>query len=405
MARVRTLAGISVFWVGLSMLGDGFSALVVPLRAADLANPGSIATVIGLVTFVGLLAGMLVQPIAGAWSDRLQHRVDRRVQLFIGALLILAALGLFLLSSTLLGLLVAFVALQVALNGAQAVQQSFIPRLVDGAWHGRAAGLKGFADVGGAFLGFLLLAAVLGSGRVELAVIAVGAVVLASAVAAIALVREGTPVVPRAPVRSGFSQRRAFLHVVVARFLFLLGIFAVGRFFLLLTAERLGLDPSAAAAEAAGLLALLALATALAALPGGWLADRIGRPTTMTIGGLLGAFGVILLAGATSSAQLALFGGLMAVGTGLFTSANWAMTTDLVPPAEAARWMGLANVGTAGAAAVAGLFGPLADLTGSTVTGVVLPAAVVITLSAVVARLLAAEPFAVPAAAVERIAT
>jgi hypothetical protein len=37
------------------------------------------------------------------------------------------------------------------------------------------------------------------------------------------------------------------------------------------------------------------------------------------------------------------------------------MTTELIPPGEAARFMGLANFGTAGGAAAAGLLGPLVD--------------------------------------------
>jgi hypothetical protein len=51
----------------------------------------------------------------------------------------------------------------------------------------------------------------------------------------------------------------------------------------------------------------------------------------------------------------------MALGSAAFSAANWALTADLAPPAEAARFLGLANLGTAGAAAAAGLFGPLVD--------------------------------------------
>ena len=56
-----------------------------------------------------------------------------------------------------------------------------------------------------------------------------------------------------------------------------------------------------------------------------------------------------------------MFGGLMALGSAAFAAANWALTADVVPPAEAARFFGLANFGTAGAAAAAGLFGPVVD--------------------------------------------
>jgi MFS family permease len=81
----------------------------------------------------------------------------------------------------------------------------------------------------------------------------------------------------------------------------------------------------------------------------------------MLIGALLSAAGVGLLITATSSWDILLFGGLMAVGSATFSTANWALVADLAPPAEAARFLGLANIGTAGAAAAAGLLGPVVD--------------------------------------------
>jgi hypothetical protein len=51
----------------------------------------------------------------------------------------------------------------------------------------------------------------------------------------------------------------------------------------------------------------------------------------------------------------------MALGSAAIAAANWAYNADVAPADEAARFLGLANVGTAGAAAAAGLFGPLVD--------------------------------------------
>jgi MFS family permease len=149
--------------------------------------------------------------------------------------------------------------------------------------------------------------------------------------------------------------------LIASRFFFLLGTYAVGRFFLFFVADRLALDPNDAAAQAGALLGGLGLTTALGALPAGWAADRIGRVPLMVAGAGLSATGVLLLTTASSSTTILLFGGLMALGSAAFSAANWALTADLAPPVEAARFMGLANVGTAGAAAAAGLFGPLLD--------------------------------------------
>jgi hypothetical protein len=90
--------------------------------------------------------------------------------------------------------------------------------------------------------------------------------------------------------------------------------------------------------------------TALAALPGGWAADRFGRVPRM------------LLGMASSALQMLLFGTLLALGSAAFSTSNWALAADLALQGESARFLGLANLGTAGAAALAGLFGLLIDL-------------------------------------------
>ncbi len=92
--RLRILLGISVFWLALSLLFDGLTVLVLPRYLLDQADSVR-ATTLGLLTFIGLLAGMIVQPLAGAWSDRLQPRLGRRGSLALGVGLILVALAIF----------------------------------------------------------------------------------------------------------------------------------------------------------------------------------------------------------------------------------------------------------------------------------------------------------------------
>ncbi|MFQ6116861.1 MAG: hypothetical protein ACE5LQ_01195, partial [Candidatus Bipolaricaulia bacterium] len=41
--------------------------------------------------------------------------------------------------------------------------------------------------------------------------------------------------------------------------------------------------------------------------------------------------------------------------------ANWALATDLIPKAEAGKYLGLTNLATAGGGAIARLGGPLID--------------------------------------------
>jgi MFS family permease len=54
-------------------------------------------------------------------------------------------------------------------------------------------------------------------------------------------------------------------------------------------------------------------------------------------------------------------GGLVGISAGAFLSTNWALATDLVPAGEEARYLGLTNIATAGAGALARLTGPVID--------------------------------------------
>ena len=377
MDRARLLFGISVFWVALSLVFDGLGTLVLPAVLLGLTDAGSRATLLGLIVSAGLLAGMIVQPVAGALSDRLQPRWGRRPVLTAGAGLILAGLSVFDAAHGLLLVLVGYLLVQAAASVAQAALQGFLPDLVPSEWWGRASGIKGFLDLGGSLLGFALLGALLGMGSARPALLAIAGAVLLTLLLTLVLVREprsaARPEVPRVSLLDAFRldvrRHHAFAWLVASRFLFLLGSYAVTRFFLFFLADRLGLAPDLAAEQAGGLLAALTLVTLLAALPGGWLADRFGRRPLMRLGAALSAAGTGLLIFADSAALILLFGGLLALGSAAFYGASWALIADLAPSAEAGRFYGLANIGTAGAAAAAGLLGPLVDQGNSLAAG------------------------------------
>ena len=373
---IRFLLGISLFWLALSMLFDGINTLVLPNQLIGLVSEGRQATLLGLLTFFGLLAGMLVQPLAGVISDRTRVRWGRSGTIGIGLMLILVSLTIFGLSRSLAGAILGYLAIQVAASIAQAGQQGFIPDLVSPQQRGLASGWKGFMDIGGAMLGFVVLGQLLGSGQTGLAPVVVGFTLVVSFLVTVALVKEDWKAVrlpqngkatshPSNPLAAAFRldlrQHRPFAWLVLSRFLFLLGTYAVGRFLLYFVAERLGLEANQAAREAGSLLALLALISILAAPPAGWAADRLGRIPLMVAGAILSALGTLLLIVASTSMQILLFGSLMSLGSAAFASANWAMTADLSPSSESARFFGFANFGTAGAAAAGGLFGILVD--------------------------------------------
>jgi len=368
--RMRLLAGISIFWAALSMLFDGVNTLVLPLQLSERTNQQTQATVLGLLTFVGLLAGALVQPIAGAFSDRLRPLFARKGIIGIGVLLSLVSLSFFAFSTSLITILLSYLAIQVSASIAQAAQQGLIPDLVDEGHRGLASGFKGFMDISGAMLGFVLLGQFLGSGKPKLAIGVIAAALLLAYLIAVVLTPEdkfGKRGITKSalPLSQIFQldlfQEAAFVRLLLSRFLFLLGIYMTGRFLLFFVAQRLGLEADQAAEQAGILLAGLAFITILFSPIAGWMADKFGRLPLMLVGSVLGAVSALTLLWASSSGQILLFGGLMSLGSAAFATGSWALVADLIPKDHSARYFGLANFSTAGSAACAGLFGPIID--------------------------------------------
>jgi MFS family permease len=361
------LLGISVLWIPLAFLSDGVTVLLLPTRL------GGDATAIGLVSLAGLAVGALLQPLVGILSDRLRPRQDRRLLAALATLPTIAGLWLLAGASGLVTFGLGYVVVQMAASAIQANQQTLIPELVDDARRGRASGLKAAFDVGGSFLAFGALGALLASGNPWPAVVAISAVLLLATAVMLATVPRigGTapnPQVARpaeaSEVVGGRSVPPGLTPLLVSRFLFLLGVYVVGRFLVLLVAERLGIPPERAADEAGGLLTLFTLATAVAALAAGRLADRLSRRDLAVAGALIASLGIVALVPAAGVGGLLVGGLLMSAGTAAFVTANWAETTSIVPSASAGRLMGIANLATALAAAAAGLVGPLIDATG-----------------------------------------
>ncbi len=352
----RLLLGISVLWIPLAFIVDGVTVLLLPLRL------GGGATDLGLVSFVGLAVAAAVQPAAGWLSDRVRDRIARRTFAALAAVPVLGGLWLLVGASGVVAAIVGYVVLQAAAATMQASQQTLIPEHVADRGRGRASGFKAAFDVGGAFFAFLVLGAVLASG--DLAAGAAGTAIVLVAAVALMLVLVPRDASAQAPTAASRGLPPGLASLVAARFLFLFGTYAVGRFLLLLVAERLAIPAERAADEAGGLLALFTLVTAVSAIASGWLADRVSRRDLMASGALVAAAGIAGLVPSLGLAGLVAGGLLMSVGTGAFVTANWAATTLIVPAHASGRLMGVANLGTALAAAGAGLIGPLIDAVG-----------------------------------------
>jgi MFS family permease len=117
------------------------------------------------------------------------------------------------------------------------------------------------------------------------------------------------------------------------------------------------------AQRAVGLLgSVLGVLTFLVVLPSGHLADRVGRRPLLMASGIAAAIGAFVLLAARSLPVMFGAGLFIGLGAGMFITSSWALATDLVPRQEAARYLGITNLATAGGSAAARLMGPLIDI-------------------------------------------
>ena len=377
MKRTKLLTGISVFWLALALLVDGLNSLVLPVQLFHLRGEAASATMLGLLTFAGILAALVLQPFAGEISDRLRATWGRTGVIAGSLFAILAGLFALGVSNNLLALFVAYLAIQVAAAFARAAQGAFIGDLLPYDQTRDAANWRQGMQVAGSALGFLLLGNLLAAASVGPVLMLVGAVLTAAFLVTVILTGER----PRphgyrhsSPTwddlyRFDYRGNRRFAWLALSRSLFLLGAFGVARFLVFFLAGRFGLDMAAAAGQAGLLLGGQALVTALTAPLAAQFAEKWGHAFTMAGGALVAVGGLVALALAALVSHVLLGVLLIGFGGGAFLSANTALADELTPAVHAAKFHGLAAMGGLAAAAAAGLFGPLADWTSRVAAG------------------------------------
>jgi MFS family permease len=138
----------------------------------------------------------------------------------------------------------------------------------------------------------------------------------------------------------------SFLWWMLNRALFWSAIISIRTFMLNYMEDVLVMTPAEAQVLSSRLFMVLGLGVFICALPAGAVADRIGRRPLLVMAGLMAALGAVSLVFVRELPLLFVAGGLIAIGTGIFASASWALATDLVPANQGAHYLGLANVAT-----------------------------------------------------------
>jgi Na+/melibiose symporter-like transporter len=357
-------------------LWQGMHIIVLPLRVLDFVPEAEKNTYLGLLTFSGLILAMIVQPIVGAISDRSGFGWGRRrPYILLGVILLLLLLPGIGLAGSYTILFTIYCLMQIISNSVQGPHQGFIPDLVPEGKRGLASGVKGFLEIlGGVALIYPIAIFMdnytLGQGNqwLWLALGVPGFILLAFMVATVLMVKERPGIGgPRHSILATICRtfkikiraNRGFIWFLISRLFVFAALAIIQQFALYFLQDVVGVADPAGAAARFTILAVVGMLVVV--YPAGRLSDRIGRKPIGISSALLGAVGVLIIILSKDYTIIMIAAGIIGVALGAFSSTNWALATDLVAKGEEARYLGLANVATAGAGALARLIGPIID--------------------------------------------
>ncbi|MFQ5479581.1 MAG: MFS transporter [Candidatus Krumholzibacteriia bacterium] len=344
----------TVIALGLvSLFTDLSSEMVYPLIPAFLSGLlGAGALSLGVIEGIAESTAALLKVFSGVWSDRLRRRKP----------LVLAGYSLSGLARPLIGLATAWpfvLAMRFADRVGKGIRttprDALIADVTSPAMRGRAFGLHRAMDHGGAVVGPLVAATLLGLGGLTLRHVFLLAAVPSAVVVAllVTVVKDPAASVVPTPLNPGTGWARLgpdFKRLVLALIIFTLGNSTDA--FLLLRLAGQGVRPGSVAV----LWSLHHVVRMVATWGGGRLSDRTGRRGMVLSGWLL--YAAVYLGFAVVESRAGLIAVFLAYGLyfGLTEPAEKAWVADLVPK----EWRGSAFGYYHGAVGVAALPASLA---------------------------------------------
>ncbi len=365
------LVQLSLYWLGLSLIFAALDTVILPERFGQLlAERGTVNLAVGILSFLGAIVAVIMQPTIGSISDYTMSRWGRRKPyILIGSTLDVVFLAGLATSNLLVAITAFYLLLQFSSNFAQGPFQGYVPDLVPAPQVGLASALVGIMSVVGPVTGVLIASVPLSltpkgeTPDFTFVTIFLGLVELATAVATVISVDEGR----RAKDRGGRPWReiafetwgtdvlreRSFVFLVASRLFVLAGVSMFTREADLYLNYALGFSADERGFWIKVATLVLGLSVVVVCLPAARLSDRLGRKTLIFAACAIGALGsaIVLFA---PGIPVAIGGGVViGVAAGIFVSVDWALMSDIIPKAESGRYMGLSNVATGMAGTVA----------------------------------------------------
>lgn len=345
--------------LSLAMLGlwAAFFAplqVLLPVQVEQIA-PATKVTSLALVTGAGAAVALVVNPLAGALSDRTTSPLGRRRPwVFGGGVLGAVALVLLAGQSTLAGVTIGWCAVQLCLNAQLAALIATVPDQVPVSQRGLVSGIVGLAQPLGVVAGVAVVSRVMPAGPPGYYVIAGVLLVTALGYAVVVpdspLPRGDRPRLPWSRWAAGFwvSPRRHpdFAWAWMTRLLVNLSQ-ALGIGYLIYFLQDAVRLPHARAAAAVSLLVgVYTGALLLTVVAAGWLSDRLRRRRAFVAGSAtVIAAGTGLIAASPTWPAAVAAAVVQGLGFGVYVAVDIALITEVLPAATGrAKDLGVLNI-------------------------------------------------------------
>ena len=367
---------INVFWIANNFHWQALLAIVIPSMVVKFLDPAQKDINLALVVIWGTLVAVAVNPLVGAISDYATFRMGRRRPfLIIGTIANVIVLVLFAFApgwfssiALLLTFIVLFLILQFTNNLANSPWSAIIADKVPAHQRGMTAGFNGLFTLLGTIIGSIVAGIIVNKNnalpiyRNEIVqIFLIIAVVQVIFVAYTVITVKETPLAEHvtfqlSPILKKFffkpSRYPDLSWVLLARLLVMMGIWSVFYFLQYYFDDVLGgpgvktiiFNSPFSGEQFAGALFLPALL--LLALPtsiiAGSASDRWGRKIMVYLSGAVMTIVCLMFILFQNQYGALIAGAFFGIGYGAYTSVDWALTTDVLPPTnEAGKFLGI----------------------------------------------------------------
>jgi MFS family permease len=349
-------AALGLYWLGTYFVVTPVYTILLQVQISQaVANHDTQNLVTGIATGVGGFLAMVIPPLVGHYSDRLQTRWGRRKPVIVaGTLGIVLSLVLLRLAGSLPLIVVAFGLTVATINVAGAAYVAVIPDTVHDRETGKASGYLGLFVQAGSVLSLLTLLAMSKAHHLLDTYWILAVVLLLTLIPSLWAMGSREEKRPAAMEPTGLKTflkplwSGDFGWATFTRFLNTSAFYTTLPFLLFAFRDLLKVK------DAAGFTATFELIVTATAIPFaifcGWLSDRFGRKRFVYVCGALSSIVLLsfLLGPLLTPTIVLLMGVVYGVGYGAYTAVDWALALDTLPDKRhPAKDLGLFHVADA----------------------------------------------------------